>query len=82
MCGFVGFLGGAELEVEAGNRLLKKMADPIKQRGPDDEGYWYDGDARIGLGHRRLSIIDLSPAGHQPMQSGSGRYVIAFNGEV
>ena len=82
MCGFVGFLGGIGLEYNAGNTLLKKMTFPISRRGPDNEGYWYDPDARIGLGHRRLSIIDLSQAGRQPMHSPSGRFVIAFNGEI
>lgn len=58
------------------------MSDAIIHRGPDDSGCWTDGEQRIGLGHRRLSIVDLSSAGHQPMVSASGRYVIAFNGEI
>jgi asparagine synthase (glutamine-hydrolysing) len=58
------------------------MGDTIAHRGPDDSGVWCDNEAGIGLAHRRLSIVDLSPAGHQPMLSGSGRYVIAFNGEI
>jgi asparagine synthase (glutamine-hydrolysing) len=83
MCGFVGFLGGVFSEEQKGvESLLKRMADTITYRGPDDEGYWSDADQRIALGHRRLSILDLSPAGHQPMVSSSGRYVIAFNGEA
>ena len=52
----------------------------MKHRGPDDDGVWTDGN--VGLAHRRLSIIDLSPAGHQPMVSPSGRYVIVYNGEI
>lgn len=58
------------------------MLEPIVHRGPDDSGRWIDADAGIALGHRRLSIIDLSPQGHQPMHSASGRYVVVFNGEI
>ena len=83
MCGLVGILGGvAPLGGQGDEALIKRMADTIMHRGPDDAGYWCDSEQRISLGHRRLSIIDLSNAGHQPMQSGSGRYVIAFNGEI
>ena len=62
--------------------MLRRMGDAIAHRGPDDSGVWLDAYAGIGLSHRRLSVLDLSPAGHQPMVSGSGRYVIAFNGEI
>jgi asparagine synthase (glutamine-hydrolysing) len=83
MCGFAGFLGGrAQYGQAGGEAMLKRMADTIAYRGPDDAGYWCDPGHRIGLGHRRLAIVDLSPAGHQPMPSGSGRYVIAYNGEI
>lgn len=61
--------------------MLGRMADTIMSRGPDDFGVWC-ADAGIGLAHRRLSILDLSPAGHQPMSCATGRYVIAFNGEI
>lgn len=83
MCGLTGFLSlgdiGPPLEAEA---LLGRMAGALHHRGPDSAGVWLDRDAGIGLGHRRLAIVDLSEAGHQPMHSASGRYVIAFNGEI
>ena len=81
MCGFIGFLGGIAISNEY-DCILQNMSDTLVHRGPDDEGHWYDSEQRIGLGHRRLSILDLSTTGHQPMVSASGRYVIAFNGEV
>jgi len=83
MCGITGFLsaggGGPPHGVE---RALDAMTDSLTHRGPDDRGVWGDADAGIGLGHRRLSILDLSPEGHQPMASASQRYVIVFNGEI
>ena len=83
MCGFVGFLGGLAADGAIGDEAtLTRMAHTIANRGPDDAGYWSDEAQRIGFGHRRLSIVDLSLAGHQPMLSSSGRYVIAFNGEI
>ncbi len=63
-------------------RLSEKMANCLAHRGPDDSGVWVDSYQGIALGHRRLSILDLSPAGHQPMVSPSERYVIVFNGEI
>jgi asparagine synthase (glutamine-hydrolysing) len=79
MCGIVGLLSsqGALLPP-----LLQSMSDSLAHRGPDGEGQWHDADAGIGLGHRRLAIVDLSPAGAQPMVSASGRYVLSYNGEV
>lgn len=61
---------------------VRRMAGTLQHRGPDDAGAWIDPQAGIALGHQRLSIIDLSAEGHQPMASVSGRYVIAFNGEI
>ena len=78
MCGIAGVLGGAG----GLNETVARMTATLAHRGPDDEGVWVDPQARIGLGHRRLSIIDLSPAGHQPMHSPTGRYVITLNGEI
>ncbi len=64
------------------DRILSRMTTTLAHRGPDDNGLWLDQAAGVGLGHRRLSIQDLSPLGHQPMVSPSGRYVIVYNGEV
>lgn len=81
MCGLSGFFMSAGLAANA-DSVARRMADAITHRGPDDAGVWIDEAAGIALAHRRLSILDLSPAGHQPMASSSGRYVIAFNGEI
>jgi len=83
MCGFAGFLT-TDATVSAGifEALVTKMALAIKHRGPDDAGAWADAEAGIALGHRRLSIIDLSLAGHQPMHSVCRRFVLVFNGEI
>ena len=78
MCGIAGVLGGPRIDAE----IIARMAGALAHRGPDDEGIWIDTEAGIGLGHRRLSIIDLSPAGHQPMHSPAGRYVLSLNGEI
>ncbi|MEP6964829.1 MAG: asparagine synthase (glutamine-hydrolyzing), partial [Polaromonas sp.] len=82
MCGFAGFLLAQRGSLEGLEVLATRMANAIAHRGPDDSGAWADAQAGIALGHRRLSIVDLSPAGHQPMASGSGRFVMAFNGEI
>jgi asparagine synthase (glutamine-hydrolysing) len=77
MCGIAGLWTKADCPVDAA-----PMADALLHRGPDDGGAWSDPDAGIGLAHRRLAIIDLSPAGAQPMTSPDGRYVIVYNGEI
>lgn len=79
MCGFTGFFD-LGLEVDQSHSILKRMLQAITHRGPDDEGVWAEQGKY--LGHRRLSILDLSAAGHQPMLSASQQYVIAFNGEI
>jgi asparagine synthase (glutamine-hydrolysing) len=81
MCGLVGFFGG-QLSANDAHKHLTAMTDAIANRGPDSQGNWLDSDAGIFLGHRRLSILDLSDAGKQPMSSGCGRFVLAFNGEI
>jgi asparagine synthase (glutamine-hydrolysing) len=81
MCGFAGALQTG-LSNEEWSENLRRMAEVISHRGPDNEGFWWDSEAGVGLAHRRLSIIDLSREGNQPMISSSGRYVIVYNGEV
>lgn len=77
MCGIVGI---ASCEPVLSHGWLARGSVAICHRGPDDEGEWWEGDRRVGLGHRRLAIVDLTPAGHQPMRSGDT--TIAFNGEI
>lgn len=81
MCGFAGFWSPTE-SLENPAAVAAAMNDAILHRGPDDSGEWCDTNGGAVLGFRRLSILDLSPAGHQPMTSVSGRYVITFNGEI
>ena len=76
MCGIAGFSGNLDIQ------LLRKMSDAILHRGPDDEGEFYDAAKGVGLAHRRLSILDVSPTGHQPMVSEDGAVVLVFNGEI
>ena len=78
MCGIAGLIASAKVD----EGLLRRMTDRLSHRGPDDQGLWVDPDSGVGLGHRRLSIVDLSPAGHEPMHSASGRFVVTFNGEI
>ncbi len=81
MCGLAGFF-----KINSSKTFLKEtvqlMTDQLMHRGPDDSGFWVESQSGVALGHRRLSIIDLSPAGHQPMFSSDGRFVIVFNGEI
>ena len=82
MCGLVGFWTPAGQPAAQMQELVLRMAQAIAYRGPDDAGAWADEAAGLVLGHRRLAILDLSPAGHQPMASADGRWIIAFNGEI
>ena len=83
MCGLTGFFGGDWASgPDQARSTLSGMAASISHRGPDGTGGWLDPGERIALGHNRLAILDLSPAGEQPMRSASGRFVIVFNGEI
>ena len=82
MCGFAGLLRapeGPDFDLQA---CTRRMSDTLRHRGPDDAGVWTDSSGMVGLGFRRLAIVDLTPTGHQPMSSASGRYTLVFNGEV
>lgn len=80
MCGITGVLNAPGMVVL--EPVVSAMADTLVRRGPDDSGVWADHSCRVALGHRRLAVLDLSAAGHQPMSSGCGRYVTVFNGEI
>ncbi len=88
MCGLTGFLSlnadGRSPQRSRGESraILERMTESLRHRGPDDGDVSLDETGRVGLGHRRLSILDLSPAGHQPMTSHCGRFVIVYNGEI
>lgn len=82
MCGLVGVLRPDSSSELIDAPLLQRLADTLVHRGPDDAGVWVDAQAGIGLGHRRLSVLELSAEGRQPMVSASGRYVLVFNGEI
>ena len=80
MCGFVGVMSRNKTMLS--KNMITSMTDSIRHRGPDDSGFWSNETTGISLGHRRLSILDLSATGHQPMHSPSNRYVLVFNGEI
>src|SRR3989344_8386391 len=77
MCGIIGQFGG-----QTDKKVFERARDVMQKRGPDDSGVYYDDKNSVALGHRRLSILDLSLAGRQPMASHEGRYLIVFNGEM
>lgn len=80
MCGIAGCIGYPD--PDRLKSVVEKMQNALKHRGPDDQGIYISGDRQAGLAHTRLSILDLSPAGHQPMSTGNRRYWITFNGEI
>ena len=82
MCGIAGIWSTRGLLNSDSRRIVGSMADAIAHRGPDGYGLWTDNENGVALAHRRLAILDLSPAGDQPMQDTSGRFVIVFNGEI
>jgi len=82
MCGIAGILSKSPAEHGWLSARVEAMMSAIRHRGPDDEGVWVSADSGVGLGFRRLAIIDTSQMGHQPMVSRSGRYTVVFNGEV
>src|SRR5258708_23501190 len=83
MCGIAGFLDTTLRNSSEHPRATeRRMGNILQHRGPDDAGIWADSAAGIALAHRGLSLLDVPPAGHQPMLSASGRYVIVFNGEI
>lgn len=81
MCGFCGFIS-SDNQTAQGHTTLRSMNDKLALRGPDSEGMWFDPNDGIALGHRRLSVVELSAAGNQPMQSHDSRFILAFNGEI
>jgi len=82
MCGLIGFVQNVFFDENNAKNIIGMMSNKLQHRGPDSAGCWLDSINGIALGHRRLAILDLSPAGHQPMESNSERYVICFNGEI
>jgi len=82
MCGVTGFINTRGNGFSNFRAIIREMTDTLHHRGPDDSGVWLDDSGQVALGHRRLSILDLSPSGHQPMLSADGRYVLVFNGEI
>lgn len=83
MCGIAGFVDlKRSFRADELRAIASRMAESLHHRGPDDRGVWVDAEAGVGFGHTRLAIIDLSPAGAQPMTSSCGRFVLCYNGEV
>ena len=83
MCGIVGFVNSSgNYSVQQLDGIINEMSNAMHNRGPDDQGSWVDPGEGLALGHKRLSIIDLSAEGHQPMVSHCGRFYLTYNGEI
>src|SRR6187399_377706 len=82
MCGLSGYFQHRGFSADTGTAVAQAMARAVRHRGPDDTGIWLDAEAGVAFGFQRLAIVDLSAAGHQPMVSASGRWVIILNGEI
>jgi asparagine synthase (glutamine-hydrolysing) len=83
MCGIAGIVSGrTSIGLRERRRDIEELIEPLRHRGPDAHGVWVDPELDVGIGHRRLSIVDLSPTGAQPMVSRSDRYVVSYNGEI
>ena len=82
MCGIAGLIAWRAQSARPMDALVRAMTDTLQHRGPDDSGVWSAAEHGLALGQRRLAIVDLSPLGHQPMTSPTGRFVTVFNGEI
>src|SRR5438445_102878 len=82
MCGVAGVYAYSNSAAPVDRNELRAVRDHMAARGPDGSGEWHSADGRVGLGHRRLAIIDLSAGGAQPMQSANGKVIITLNGEI
>ena len=82
MCGIAGFITINNFTGHEIKTIINNMSSTLSHRGPDNTGYWICESGQVALGHKRLSILDLSTSGHQPMISSSNRFIIVFNGEI
>ncbi len=82
MCGITGIFLHNSIQNSQLAETVSAMASSLEHRGPDDSGVWLDSKKQVAFGHRRLSIVDISSSGHQPMTSASKRYVMTYNGEI
>ncbi len=82
MCGITGFISNNHLNKNSMQSIIENMTATLNHRGPDHTGFWYDIESQIAFGHKRLSILDLSSAGNQPMVASNEKFIIVFNGEI